>query len=85
MNREGGHTHLWEEHLQQWLKEANPEKISIVPPNPTWCIKLLEIIQSMWETGSIPAELGWTLLVLIPKVNADTEGIELIEVVWKLR
>ena len=39
----------------------------------------------MWETGSIPAELGWTLLVLIPKVNADTEGIELIEVVWKLR
>ena len=35
----------------------------------------------MWETGSIPEELVWTVLVLIPKGNAD---IGLIEVVWKV-
>ena len=38
----------------------------------------------MWETGSILAELGWTIMVLISKVNADTWGIGLIEVVWKV-
>ena len=38
----------------------------------------------MWETGSILVELGWTIMVLISKVNADTWGIGLIEVVWKV-
>ena len=38
----------------------------------------------MWVTGSIPAELGWTVLALIPKGNADTRGIRMIELVWKV-
>ena len=38
----------------------------------------------MWENGSIPTELGWTVLVLIPKNNPDTWGIGLLEVVWKV-
>ena len=38
----------------------------------------------MWETRSIPTEMGWTIIVLIPKGRADTRGIRFIEVVWKL-
>ena len=29
-------------------------------------------------------ELGWTVLVLIPKVNTDTRGIGLLGVAWKV-
>ena len=54
------------------------------PPNPTQWIKLVEIIQFMWETGSILTELVWTVLVLILKVNVHNWGIGLLEVVWKL-
>ena len=38
----------------------------------------------MGENGSIPMELGWTVLVLIPKGNADTRGIRLLGVIWKV-
>ena len=38
----------------------------------------------MWDTGSIPTELGWNVLLFIPKGNADTQGIGLLEVVWKV-
>ena len=32
----------------------------------------------------MPTEPGWTMLVLIPKLNADTQGIGLLEIVWKV-
>ena len=38
----------------------------------------------MWDTGYILTELGWTVLFLIPKVNTDTWGIGLLEVLWKV-
>ena len=38
----------------------------------------------MWKTESILRELVWTVLVLIPKVNTDTKGIGMLEVVWKV-
>ena len=31
-----------------------------------------------------PGEMGYTVMVMIPKVNVDTQGIRLIEVVWKV-
>ena len=68
----GGHTRLQEEHLQACLREAHLVETSAVPPNPTLCLKLVDIIQLLCETGSIPTELVLTVLVLIPKVNSDT-------------
>ena len=38
----------------------------------------------MGETGFIPTELGWNVMVLIPKLNADTRKVGLQEVVWKV-
>ena len=83
-NRSGGHTHLRAEHLQQCIREEYPSETSTAPLKPNRKIKLVEIIQFMWETRFIPTELGWNVLVLIPKVNADTRGIGLLEVVWKV-
>ena len=45
---------------------------------------LLDLVHHMWRKGEIPQELGWTVLVLIPKGNTDTRGIRLLETLWKL-
>ena len=83
-NRASGHTHLWTEHLQAWLGETYPAETSTEPPNPTRWLKLVELIQFMWENRYIPTKLGWTMLVLIPKVNMDNPGVVLVEVVWRV-
>ena len=77
-NRAGRHTHIQEEHLQQCLREAYPEETSTVLPKRAWWVKLVDIIQFMWETGSILTKLGWNVLVLIPKVNADNWEIGIL-------
>ena len=45
---------------------------------------LVDLAQHMWCTGDIPQELGWTVLVLIPKGTTDTRGIGLLDTLWKL-
>ena len=45
---------------------------------------LVEIVQHMWRTGEIPQELGWTVLVLIPKGTTYTRDIGLLETLWKV-
>ena len=66
-NRAGNHTHLQEEHIQNWLRDSYPEETYTDPPNPDRRIKLLGIIKFMWDTWSILTELGWNVLVLIPE------------------
>ena len=38
----------------------------------------------MWHMGETPQELGWEILVLIPKGTTDTRGIGLLETLWKV-
>ena len=54
------------------------------PPRPERWQKLVGITQLMCNHGHIPMELGWNILVLIPKGNADTRGIGLMESLWKV-
>ena len=45
---------------------------------------LVDIVHHMWSTGEIPQELGWTVLVLIPKGTTDTRFVGLLETLWKV-
>ena len=38
----------------------------------------------MWKHGEILIELGWVILVLIPKGNTNTRGVILMETLWKV-
>jgi hypothetical protein len=43
------------------------------------------IRQRIFETGDIPQEMTWSILVvLIPKATGGTRGIGLLEVMWKI-
>ena len=83
-NRAGGHTHLWEERLQACLREAYLAKDYASRPHPTLWMKLIDLTQFMWYNRSIPTEIRWTVLVLIPKGSADNRELGLLGFVWKV-
>ena len=47
-------------------------------------MKLVELVQFIWYHVIIPTYMGWTILVLIPKGNADTQGIGILWVLCKV-
>ena len=44
----------------------------------------MELVQFMWEHGTIPSDLVWTIFILIHKGNVDNQGIGILEVLWKV-
>ena len=46
---------------------------------------LSRAVTHIWETGAIPQEMAWGILILLPKaVEGQFRGIGLLEIVWKL-
>ena len=45
---------------------------------------LVDIVHHMWCTGEILQEMGWMVLILIPKGTTDTRGIVLLDTLWKV-
>jgi hypothetical protein len=41
-------------------------------------------VESIFETGQIPEEMTWSVLVLIPKLSGGTRGIGLLDILWKV-
>ena len=41
-------------------------------------------MQAVWEHGSIPKQMRWEIIVLLPKGGSDYCGIGLLESVWKV-
>ena len=85
INREGGHTHLQAEHFKMWLREAYPEKEAPPPPKSVKWMKLVDLFQFMLYQITIPIDLVWKIFILTPKDNTGTQGIGLLEVLWKVR
>ena len=84
MNRKGGHTHLLENHFKTWLREAYLEKEETSLPKPEKWMKLVDMVHFMWDHGTIPTGMVFIILILIPKVNSDTQEKGLLEVIWKV-
>ena len=83
-HRAGGHTHLRAEHFKYWRREAYPgEQLKTSLQRERW-LCLVDIVQNMWRKGDTPQELRWLVLVLIPKGTTNTQGIGLLETLWKV-
>eukprot|EP00957_Ditylum_brightwellii_P043741 3316426-Ditylum_brightwellii.AAC.1 len=44
----------------------------------------VQLIRSIWETGTIPQQMMWVIIVPIPKGGNDYHGIGLLEPFWKV-
>ena len=68
------------EDLKGWRKEANREKD---PVGRRWEM-LVRLVQVMFRDGTVPVEIAWEKMVLIPKGKGNHRGIGLAEVLWKV-
>ena len=41
-------------------------------------------MQTIWERGSVPEQMTWEIIVLLPKGGGDYPGIGLLEPFWKV-
>ncbi len=44
----------------------------------------VKLMQAVWEHGSIPEQMRWEIIVLLPKGGGDYHGIGLLEPFWKV-
>ena len=44
---------------------------------------LVSLIQIIWDTGEIPQQMVWMVVVLLPKGGGNYRGIWLLEPFWK--
>jgi hypothetical protein len=74
------------EHVKEWLHgvrwEEDPEGYGVDSAGDNWHL-FVQLVQAAWAHGTIPCQLLWIILVLIPKGGGDYRGIGLLEPVWK--
>ena len=77
------------EHLKEWLSEVVDEERAdaegsqgIDGKEDKWRM-FVKLIQTVWNTGSIPPQMLWMSVVLLPKGGGDYRGIGLLEPFWK--
>jgi hypothetical protein len=74
------------EHIREWPYgvqwEEDPEGHGVDSAGDSWRL-FVKLAQAAWAHGTIPRQLLWLIVVLIPKGSGDYRGIGLLEPVWK--
>ena len=76
------HIHLRAKYLRGCMQEAYLDR-DMTPPILSHCEKLVMLVQNIWGHITLPTDLSWNILVLIPKVNVYTRGIGMPKFLWK--
>jgi hypothetical protein len=42
------------------------------------------LLQAVWEHGSVPTQMTWMIIILLPKGGGDYCGISLLDPIWKV-
>jgi hypothetical protein len=73
-------------HVKEWLNgvqwEEDPEGHSVNGAGDNWRL-FVRLVQAAWTHGTIPRQLLWIIVVLIPKGGGDYCRIGLLEPIWK--
>jgi hypothetical protein len=74
------------EYLKGWLqgmkREEELEGVNTIAGNQ-WRA-LVKFVQTVWDEGHIPPQLGWVIIVLVPKSGGAYRGIGLLKPIWKV-
>jgi hypothetical protein len=69
-------------HVKEWLhgmqQEEDPEGHGVDGAGDNWPL-FVQLVQAAWAHGTIPCQLLWIIVVLIPKGGRDYRGIGLLE------
>jgi hypothetical protein len=74
---------MHEEHVKEWLRgiqrEEDPEQNGgNHSAGDSWRL-LMRLVIPVWETGRVPKQLGWIIIVLISKGGGNYRRISLLE------
>ncbi len=83
--RAAGATGLQAKHIKVWLTDIarKEEEQSNIGLGHKWRV-FVKLMQAVWEHGSIPEQMRWEIVVLLPKGGGDYRGIGLLEPFWKV-
>ena len=82
--RAGGSGGITAEHIKLWLAGmVEEEKEGTEKAGDCWRT-FVKLIQLIWDTGEIPRQMLWMVVVLLPKGGGDFRGIGLLEPFWKV-
>jgi hypothetical protein len=83
--RAAGATEMKAKHTKEWLgdmrcKEAEDGVEGI---GDRWR-SFVALLQVVWERGSVPTQMTWMIIVLLPKGGGNYCGIGLLDPIWKV-
>ena len=71
-------------HIKEWLVGMKrEEEMGEEGEGDTWWI-FVPLIRSILDTGTMPRQIVWMKVALLPKGGGDFRGFDLLEPFWKL-
>jgi hypothetical protein len=73
------------EHLKKWLRSIRREEAEESAEGAGDCWRLfVALVQATCESGTMPSQMSWMVIVLLPKGGGDYCGIGLLDPMWKI-
>jgi hypothetical protein len=72
-------------HLKEWLGDMKCEETEdgVEGIGERWR-SVVALPQAVWERRSIPTQMAWMIIVLLPKGGGDHCSIGLLNPIWKV-
>jgi hypothetical protein len=79
-----GATGMKTEHLKGWLRNIKREEAvdGEEGAGSHWRL-IVSLIQAVWECGTMPTQMSWMVIILLPKGGGVYCGIGLLDPMWK--
>ncbi len=84
--RAAGATGMKAEHLKEWLADITLEERvegGVEGLGDRWW-SFVALLQAIWITGTIPTQMTWMIVILLPKGGGNFRGIGLLDPIWKV-
>jgi hypothetical protein len=80
-----GATGMRAEHLKEWLGDIKREETEdgVEGIEDHWRL-FVALLQAVWERRSVPTQMAWMIIVLLPKGGGNYHGIGLLNPIWKV-
>ncbi len=81
-----GATGMKAEHLKEWLANIMLEEWEdggVEGLGDRWR-SFVALLQAIWTTGTVPTQMTWMIVVLLPKGGDDFRGIGILNPIWKV-
>jgi hypothetical protein len=83
--RAAGVTGMRAEHLKEWLRGIQREEAEDGEEDAGDLWRLfVSLIQATWDSGTVPTQMSWVVIVLLPKGGGDYRDIGLLDPMWKV-